>query len=53
MYSEIVAPEESSEKSNDVFWKIKFYDSDEFYLICTRFGGIVNKADFKHIFGTF
>jgi len=51
--SEICPPGQENEQMNDIYWKIKFYDTDEFYLICTKYGGIQNKTDFKHIFGTF
>jgi len=51
--SEIIPPGQDRERMEDVYWKIRFYDSDEYFFISTRFGGILRSSDFKEIFGTF
>ena len=33
------------------YWKIKFHDTDQFFIISTKFGGIRSKEDLDLIFG--
>jgi len=51
--SEIIPPGQEGERMDDVYWKIRFYDSEEYFFISTRFGGILRSSDLKEIFGTF
>eukprot|EP00088_Acartia_fossae_P055561 TRINITY_DN6447_c0_g1_i6.p1 TRINITY_DN6447_c0_g1~~TRINITY_DN6447_c0_g1_i6.p1 ORF type:complete len:274 (-),score=15.90 TRINITY_DN6447_c0_g1_i6:384-1205(-) len=47
---DIVPPEDINEEVSDYFFRVKFFDSADFYLMSTKFGGIKCQKSFDHIF---